>query len=56
MRGRKEDVLEERSGLYIKYGVRKSHLTLEKSGSLVGKSERDLESTFKLKAAAKRAW
>lgn len=34
MRGK--DLLEERSVWYIKYGVRKSHLTLEKPGSPVG--------------------
>lgn len=56
VRGRGEKVLKERSGLLVKYGTRKSHLTLEKPGSLVGKSERDLETTFKLKAAAKKAW
>lgn len=56
VRERRENVLEERSGLFVKYGMRKSHLTLEKPGSQVGKSERDLETTFKLKAAARRAW
>lgn len=36
VRGRGEDVLEEGSGLYVKYGARKSHLALEKPGSLIG--------------------
>lgn len=36
VRWRGEDLLEEKSGWYIKYGVRKSHLSLEKPGSSAG--------------------
>lgn len=53
VRGRGEDVLEERSGLYIKYGVRKSHLTLEKPGSLVGITVSRVKEIWRLLSSTK---
>lgn len=56
-----KELREERSGLYIKYGVIKSYLTLEEPGlpvghSQSGKQEVALETTSENTAAAEKSW